>query len=373
MRSLHFLLAGMLWLATTAPPLLAYGTGITGYSGKNTATCNSCHSGGQVPTVMLAGPTTLDRGTETFTLTIKSNETVQQGWAGFNIAASGGTLLVVDRDTQQKLGSELTHKHVIENDGNDSVVVTFEWRAPTQDGLYTLYAAGNSVNDNRSSNGDRAATTTFAVAVGVSAPTATALVTSTPTATALPPTATPSATASPTTVASPTSPPTASATPTATASARPSDTVTATATSIPTSTATVAASATATAPPTSTLTVTQSATPTITPSAVPSATDTASPTAPSTLTPTSTVTPEPTNPAPETSPTPTPSPTASVDTLPGDANCDARVSAADVPALLMLVATGDDSQCGADVDANGVLDAADVDALPSRLFESADR
>jgi hypothetical protein len=55
-------------------------------------------------------------------------------------------------------------------------------------------------------------------------------------------------------------------------------------------------------------------------------------------------------------------------TAAGDANCDTVVTAADVPALLTTLATGDTELCGADTDCNRRVDAADVAALVSELF-----
>ena len=45
---------------------LAFSNGITGYSGRSpSSTCISCHSGGQVPQVMLEGPESVTAGTQT--------------------------------------------------------------------------------------------------------------------------------------------------------------------------------------------------------------------------------------------------------------------------------------------------------------------
>lgn len=126
----------------------------------------------------------------------------------------------------------------------------------------------------------------------------------------------------------------------------------------PTSTPTVTASTTMTA--SSTATPSETATPTPTETAVASETPTPSPTStdlPSvTLTATVTLT-------VVSSPTPNP--------VQGDVNCDGRVSAADLPALLPLVASGDLGACGlGDVNRDGHVDQLDVAALIERVMSA---
>jgi hypothetical protein len=83
---------------------------------------------------------------------------------------------------------------------------------------------------------------------------------------------------------------------------------------------------------------------------------------------------------PGTGPTATPSTaTASTATpsqtpvpLVGDANCDDRLSAADVTALILVRATGERSPCGRDdLTGDGEVSSADVDALLDALFGDA--
>jgi hypothetical protein len=75
----------------------------------------------------------------------------------------------------------------------------------------------------------------------------------------------------------------------------------------------------------------------------------------------------PTRIGPSATPTPTASPTPG---LLGDANCDGRVSAADIPALLQLIASGDRASCQLD-DANGdgSLDSADIVSTVGAIFK----
>jgi len=55
----------------------------------------------------------------------------------------------------------------------------------------------------------------------------------------------------------------------------------------------------------------------------------------------------------------------------GDANCDGSLRAADLTALVMAVATNDGGACGADADASGVVDEADLAATVSLLYGAA--
>jgi len=213
--------------------------------------------------------------------------------------------------------------------------------------------------------------------------TASATVTATPTRTATPipsvsPTPTPTATPSPTVTATRTPSLTPTLSPTATFTASTTVTATATRTSSATPSASPAATFTATAAPSSTpsATRTPSFTPSPTPSAsfaptptatltvsaTPLATSTPAATAPETPTPTSTVVNTPIETA---AGTPTPGP-------PGDVNCDAAVTAADLPALVTLIASQaiPNACSNADVDGDGMLDENDINATISAMFGS---
>jgi hypothetical protein len=203
-------------------------------------------------------------------------------------------------------------------------------------------------------------------------PTATSSTTSTATAshteTATPttspsesPSATPSRTPTPTPSA------TATETPTFTASTTPTDTATetptATASSSTTPTSSPSASPTSTATITATSSATASATPGSTPSTSPTASETPSRTA--SISPTSTAPPSATLTAAAPTATGTPA-------LPGgDANCDGRLTSADLPALLSLLSLGSPGECAtADVNGDGQPTTADVAALIELLFGS---
>jgi hypothetical protein len=169
-------------------------------------------------------------------------------------------------------------------------------------------------------------------------------------------------------------------TPTASRTATGTRTATATRTATPTRTPTATRTATPTRTPTRTPTATRTssatrsatATRTTTPTRTPTRTTTGTRTGTATRTPTSTRTPTTTETPTSTatgSVTPTPSPTATFAPRPGDVNCDGRVSAGDLPALLALLATGDAGPCAsADVNGDQTVDREDLPALIGELF-----
>jgi hypothetical protein len=115
-----------------------------------------------------------------------------------------------------------------------------------------------------------------------------------------------------------------------------------------------------------------SATPT--PSSTPTPRTTVTVTRPSTPSPTvSAGTPSRT---PKSSPSAVPTPAATASPTPspgparGDANCDGRTSAADLPALLINIATGQRAICGLDdVNDDQQVDSADIELLTRALFD----
>ena len=104
-------------------------------------------------------------------------------------------------------------------------------------------------------------------------------------------------------------------------------------------------SPTETPTPTATTTPTPTATPTLTATVIPLPTDTVTPTA-----------------------TETEVPTATPVALAGDANCDAAVTAADLTSIVDLAAADSGPVCGADIDADGQVNEADLVALANSLF-----
>lgn len=148
-------------------PSAASSGGIIGFSGKQSpgVICNQCHAGGRAPAVEFEGPAQLPpNATGTFVFRVRSAAPQAQTAAGFNVAADGGVLAIAPAEQGQLLFEELTHRSAKTN--LEGVAEwQFTWRAPGQTGTYTLFGAGNSVNNDSSSLGDQAAATTFAVLV----------------------------------------------------------------------------------------------------------------------------------------------------------------------------------------------------------------
>lgn len=128
-------------------------------------------------------------------------------------------------------------------------------------------------------------------------------------------------------------------------------------TAIPTATASRTPTPVATVTPISTPAPSASATPGSTTTATPSHIGSPSPTA------TGTRTPGPSSPTPTASQTP--------DLAgPGDANCDGRISAADLVELATLIPSSDPGDCGlADADQSGAVDELDIPATVRLIFE----
>ncbi|NUN10801.1 MAG: T9SS type A sorting domain-containing protein [Ignavibacteriaceae bacterium] len=127
----------------------AYSSGITGVTLKNGQGC-TCHGGmASGVTVTINGPASLQVGeTGNYTVTVTGGPLVK---AGTNIAASSGTLTA--GTGLQLMSGELTHTAPKSPD-NNTVTFSFQYTAPATTGNVTLYANGNSVNDNGGSDGD---------------------------------------------------------------------------------------------------------------------------------------------------------------------------------------------------------------------------
>jgi hypothetical protein len=348
----HTVVFAIAMVALSPQLLLAYMTGIAGYSGKQGSICTACHSGGKVPSVAFSGPSMLAPGASAdFTFTVTSNGPSQVA-AGFNVAASAGALAVIVGQGSQLcdpgvllcngVGQELTHTTPKRNNLSHQASWKFKWTAPLTADNYILWGAGNSVNLNQTTSNDNAASTMIVIAVG-GVDTVTPTVPSTPSPTR---TLSPTPASSPSTTTSPTDTPTNSPAPTDT----PTETATATASPTDSTTQTpVAPSSTTTSTPTASPTGTDTPTATATP------TQTFSSSATNTPTPTATVLVS----------TPTRTPSAAI---PGDANCDQRVSAADLTEFLLQLAAGSPARCGADANADGTLDEADIETITDLLF-----
>lgn len=146
---------------------LANASGAIGYSGAaGGQNCNLCHAGGPEPQVRLTGPSTLGAGaTATYTLTVSGGTR-----AGMNVAVSDK--LAALNATGPDVGAAFGELY--QTAPKTSGTFTFSLSAPPYAGSLTLYAAGNAVNGNGATNGDRAGVTTMHIAVtagsGVAAP-----------------------------------------------------------------------------------------------------------------------------------------------------------------------------------------------------------
>jgi len=125
--------------------------------------------------------------------------------------------------------------------------------------------------------------------------------------------------------------------------------------------------------PSRTVTLVPTITPSPTPPATASPTETATPTTTPTTTASATETMVPASATPTTTPTPSRTPTRVV--TPGDVDCNQRVTAADLVALLTYIAAcdlpcaADDSPlCSADFNRDERIDPTDIEALLDALF-----
>lgn len=152
--------AGMVGVAV----VVASSGGRVGYSGNpnsgNGNTCSVCHSGGEIPTVFIDGPTAVAPGeTATYTLRIIGGQEVA---GGLNVSASSGELATLPGAMDVKLippagavpTAELTHTGPKAVDEDGVVSFSFTWTAPAEPGMAILYGAGNSVNLDGSPFGD---------------------------------------------------------------------------------------------------------------------------------------------------------------------------------------------------------------------------
>lgn len=154
-----------LWTWLLGSQARASSTGIVGYSGKQGATCqDSCHGGGAQPVVCFDGPTRVAAGAlATFRFSVFSRSERQIA-AGFNVAASDGSLETLGAAEARAEAGEITHTRPRPNmDGFASW--QFAWRAPDQVGQGTLYGAGLSVNLNGTRGGDAVALAAHRVTV----------------------------------------------------------------------------------------------------------------------------------------------------------------------------------------------------------------
>ncbi len=122
-----------------------YPTGITGVTKLTGGAGCACHNFSPEPTVSVwfEGPDSIEAGqSEIFRIYISGGAAVE---GGFDVAAMFGYLAPVDGSVWI-LNNELTHTQP-KAFSNDTVYWEFSYTAPITLGFDTLYAVGNSVND----------------------------------------------------------------------------------------------------------------------------------------------------------------------------------------------------------------------------------
>ncbi|MFI5364445.1 MAG: choice-of-anchor V domain-containing protein [Candidatus Binatia bacterium] len=168
----------VLLLCAVAPQAQAHSGGDITSNELGPSGCNSCHFGGQTPTVTLTGPSPVMPGsTNEYTLTITNIG--QQVFGGLDAYAPLGTLSTGGANatqTQSRTGANLLQEitHVGKKASMDGATLfSFMWTAPDSFTSATLNAWGNAVNGDGFSTGDQAALATLTVMSSMPAPLAT--------------------------------------------------------------------------------------------------------------------------------------------------------------------------------------------------------
>ncbi|MGI9332516.1 MAG: PQQ-dependent sugar dehydrogenase [Gammaproteobacteria bacterium] len=160
--------AFILTLVAAVPIAHASEFGRSGFSGNPTtnagATCAVCHTPGATrPTVTLTGPGQVDAGgTYTYRVTVAGGPGRMAG-VGLSVSGFAGSLEPTGRGLR-KIGDELSHAAPSAMSSGSATFV-FKWTAPVYNGNETIYAAGNSTNNNRDLAGDASATASLDVSV----------------------------------------------------------------------------------------------------------------------------------------------------------------------------------------------------------------
>jgi len=140
--------------------------------------------------VRFDGPTAVEPGAQaTYTFTVTSQNPRGQTQAGFDVAASDGTLGILPDQQEQicstlkqpsgsfatcpnlanvpiETGAEITHTGPKDNNSDGEASWQFTWTAPTTPGMYTLFGAGNSTNADTTDEGDDGAVAVLMITVG---------------------------------------------------------------------------------------------------------------------------------------------------------------------------------------------------------------
>lgn len=166
MRSSPLPSLGALLACLLSSSVLAYSTGITGYSGRTGATCMTCHGvGATPPSVELSGPTSLAAGaTGEYVFTLRGGPAAVGG-VDIAVSSTAATLTPAAGSGMEQRDGELTHSPSPRPFVGDVLRFAFTLKAPSTGGAITLYAAGNSADGNSGNPGDGIATTKLEVTV----------------------------------------------------------------------------------------------------------------------------------------------------------------------------------------------------------------
>ncbi len=163
-----FTAAAFAWLPTQAS------ASFTGITGMSVSGC-TCHGNGlpSAATSLVLSSSTGKFEVEpggTLTLTLQISHASQSA-GGLNVSivnsemTKSGTITPGNAVEMRVTSRELTHK-VPKQFVDGQTTFTFTWTAPTTPGTYTVYAAGNAVNQNGQTSGDFFNTITQQIAVG---------------------------------------------------------------------------------------------------------------------------------------------------------------------------------------------------------------
>jgi hypothetical protein len=135
--------------------LYSHSTGMTGYTYRTGGEGCSCHGSTPTPSVIVSfinADSVAIGQTKAIRIKIQGGSKIA---GGFDVAVLNGILNVNSSadPNVQKIGTELTHTAKKLFSG-DTVSWTFNYTAPSIVGWDTLYACGNSTNNNGSSSGD---------------------------------------------------------------------------------------------------------------------------------------------------------------------------------------------------------------------------
>jgi hypothetical protein len=135
--------------------LYSHSTGMTGFTYHTGGEGCSCHGSSPTPAVIVSfmnADSVAVGQTKSIRIKIQGGSKIA---GGFDVAVLNGVLNVNSSadPNVQKIGTELTHTAKKLFSG-DTVSWTFNYTAPNSTGWDTLYACGNSTNNNGSSSGD---------------------------------------------------------------------------------------------------------------------------------------------------------------------------------------------------------------------------